>query len=104
MIAPEDPPSFVVRTEAQKAAWDNGFRLERRIESGWLRYASTTAPGTVWIAGVSAGGPWLLSIEHSGVAAELGGLHAAPIPGRRQPARRAAAAVSRQNVGAAARD
>ena len=29
MIAPEDPPGFVVRTEAQKAAWDNGFRLER---------------------------------------------------------------------------
>jgi hypothetical protein len=28
MIAPEDPPGFVVRTEAQKAAWDNGFRLE----------------------------------------------------------------------------
>jgi hypothetical protein len=26
MIAPENPPGFVVRTEAQKAAWDNGFR------------------------------------------------------------------------------
>jgi hypothetical protein len=33
MIAPEDPPGFVVRTEAQKAAWDNGFRLERGVES-----------------------------------------------------------------------
>jgi hypothetical protein len=27
------------------------------VEEGWLRYASTTAPGAVWIAGV---GPWLL--------------------------------------------
>ena len=36
----ENPPGFVVRTEAQKAAWDNGYRLERGIEGGWLRYAS----------------------------------------------------------------
>ena len=44
MIAPEDPRGFVVRTEAQKAAWDNGFRLDRGVErGGWLRYASTTA-------------------------------------------------------------
>jgi hypothetical protein len=27
MIAPENPPGFVVRTEAQKAAWDNGYRI-----------------------------------------------------------------------------
>ena len=29
---PESPPGFVVRTEAQKAAWDNGYRLERGVE------------------------------------------------------------------------
>jgi hypothetical protein len=29
MIAPEDPPGFVVRTEAQKAAWDKGFRSSK---------------------------------------------------------------------------
>jgi len=34
MIAPGDPPGFVVRTEAQKAAWDNGFRFERGVENG----------------------------------------------------------------------
>jgi hypothetical protein len=71
MIALEDPPGFVVRTEAQKAAGDNGYRLERGVERGWLNYASTTAPGGVWIAGVSPHGPWLLSIEHSGVSAEI---------------------------------
>jgi hypothetical protein len=38
--APEDPPGFVVRIEAGKAAWDNRFRLERDIESGgWPHYA-----------------------------------------------------------------
>jgi hypothetical protein len=70
----ENPPGFVVRTEAQKAAWDNGYRLERGVEGGWLRYGSTTAPGSIWIAGVSGRGPWLLSLDHSGVAAEIGGL------------------------------
>ena len=45
MIAPEDPPGFVVRIEAQKAAFDNGFRIERGDENGWLRYASASAKG-----------------------------------------------------------
>jgi hypothetical protein len=79
MMAPEDPPGFVVRTEAQKAAWDNGFRIERGVESsGWLRYASTTAHGEIWIAGVPPRGPWLLSIDHPGVAAEFAGLPLSP--------------------------
>jgi hypothetical protein len=80
MIAPEDPPGFVVRTEAQKAAWDNGFRLDRGVEGGWLRYASTTAPGSVWIACASQGGPWLLSIDHPGVIAEIAAA-ASTVPG-----------------------
>jgi hypothetical protein len=71
MIASEDPPGFVVRTEAQKAAWDHGFRIELGVKSGWLHYGSTTAHGEIWIAGVSPRGPWLLSIDHPGVAAEL---------------------------------
>jgi hypothetical protein len=81
VIAPEDAPGFVVRTEAQKAAWDNGFRIERGVEGGWLRYASTTAPGTLWLARASPNGPWLLSIDHAGVAAELGAPVAAPLHG-----------------------
>ena len=81
MIAPENPPGFVVRTEAQKAAWDNGYRLEREAKDGWLRYASTTAPRSIWIGGGSSQGPWLLSIEHSGVLAEIGTLPASPAPG-----------------------
>jgi hypothetical protein len=83
MIVLEDPPGFVVRTEAQKAAWDNGYRLERSVESGWLHYASTTAPGSIWIAGASDQGPWLLSLDHSGVAAEVGALAASPTSGPR---------------------
>jgi hypothetical protein len=81
VIAPEKPPGFAVRTEAQKAAADNGFRLEHGIEDGWLRYGSTTAPGSLWIASASSQGPWLLSIDHSGVVAEIGTLPASPAPG-----------------------
>jgi hypothetical protein len=69
---PGEPPGFVVRTEAQKAAFDNGFRIELGIEGGWMRYASATAWGEIWIAGISFRGPWLLSVSHAGVAAELG--------------------------------
>jgi hypothetical protein len=81
VIIPEDPPGFVLRTEAQKAAWDNGYRIERGVESGWLQYASTTAPGSIWIAGASDQGPWLLSLDHSGVVAEISALPASPAPG-----------------------
>jgi hypothetical protein len=42
MMVLQDPPGFVVRTEAQKAASDNGYRLELGIKNGWLRYGSTT--------------------------------------------------------------
>jgi HNH endonuclease len=80
-IAPEIPPGFVVRTEAQRVAWDNGFRLERGIEGAWLRYASTTAPGSIWIAAVSGQGPWYLSLDHSGVVAEIGPLPVSDVPG-----------------------
>ena len=72
MIAPENPPGFVVRTEAQKAASDNGFRLPRGVESGWLRFGSTTARGEIWIAGASPTGPWLLALDRPEVAAEIG--------------------------------
>jgi hypothetical protein len=81
MIVPENPPGFVVRTEAQKAAWDNGYRLECGVEGGWLHYSSTTALGAVRIAGASPHGPWLLSIDHPGVAAEIDPLAVSPISG-----------------------
>jgi hypothetical protein len=81
MIGPESPPGFVVRTEAQKAAWDNGYRIDRGIEAGWLRYASTTAPGDIWLGGASVHGPWLLAVAHAGVAEELARMRATDVAG-----------------------
>jgi hypothetical protein len=81
MVLAQNPPGFVVRTEVQKAASENGYRLERGVEGGWLRYGSTTAPGSIWIAGASERGPWFLSLDHSGVAAEIGPLPPSPAQG-----------------------
>jgi hypothetical protein len=60
---------------------ENGYRLECGVEGGWLRYASTTARGSIWIAGASGRGPWLVSLDHSGVIAEIGPLPHSPTPG-----------------------
>jgi hypothetical protein len=80
-MAPEDPPGFVVRTEAQKAAFERGFRIERGIEGPWIHYASTTAPTEIWIAGGGPAGPWFLGMDHRGVATEFGPGIQLPGPG-----------------------
>lgn len=72
MNGPENPPSFVVRTEAEKAAWDNGYRVAHGERDGWAQFSSTTAPGHIWIAAASVEGPWWLSLEHAAAGAELG--------------------------------
>jgi HNH endonuclease len=67
----EDPPTFPTRVEATKAAADNGYRLVRETARGWLHFASTSAPGEIFIAH-AATGLWLLSVQHPGVAREFG--------------------------------
>jgi len=68
----ENPPGFVVRTEARKAAFDNGFRIEWGEADGWFAYGSTTARGRIFIAGAGKDGPWYLALDHPGAIAELG--------------------------------
>lgn len=75
----QNPPGLVVGTLAQKAAWDRGFSAELGAQGPWLGYASTTAPGEVWIAGVPPSGPFALSATHAGVAADLAA-HFPPCP------------------------
>jgi len=70
-IQVESPPGFVVREEAHKASYENGFRIEVGAKDGWLGYRSSTARGEIWIGRVAGKGSWLLSISHAGVAAEL---------------------------------
>lgn len=80
----ETPPGFIVRTNAQKAAADNGYRLPAPpdpAEPGWLRYASTTAAGTLRLAAATPSGPWFLALDHPGVIAELPPPDPIPGPG-----------------------
>lgn len=70
-ITLEVPPGFVVREESHKAAYENGFRIALGAHEAWVGYRSTTARGDVWMARAAAHGPWLLSITHAAVAAEL---------------------------------
>lgn len=72
MLEIENPPGFVVREEAHKAAYENGFRVALSMRDGWLSYRSTTARGEIWIGRAAGSGPWLLSITHAAIAAELG--------------------------------
>ncbi|MGH6847630.1 MAG: HNH endonuclease [Methylocella sp.] len=72
MIRPEDSPGFILRTEAQKAASNNGFRIERGVDNGWLCFASTTAQVAIWIARASEDGPRLVSVDRPEVSAEFG--------------------------------
>lgn len=72
MVAPQNPASFVTRTEMRKAAFNNGFRIERGEVDGWAAYSSTTAQGQVFLAGANNSGPWYLALDHPGVVAELG--------------------------------
>jgi hypothetical protein len=68
----ENPPSFVVRTELHKAAFDNGFRITLEpLDSGWLHFRSTTAQGDIWLAAYSNAGPWLLTVGLAAIATEL---------------------------------
>lgn len=71
MVGIETPPGFVIREEAHKAAYENGFRIEIGAKDGWLGYRSSTARGEIWIGRLAGQGNWLLSISHAGVAAEL---------------------------------
>jgi hypothetical protein len=68
----ENPPSFIVRTELQKASFDNGFRIDDGTDAGWLHYRSATAPGEIWLAAAGPLGPWFLSLSLCAVAQELG--------------------------------
>jgi hypothetical protein len=76
----EDPPTFTTRVEAVKAASDNGYRVIREIAQGWMGFGSTSAPCNIFIARALAG-PWLLSVEHTGVAQELSQTFGSSQPG-----------------------
>ena len=75
-MKPQVPPGPVVRNEIEQAAFDNGWRVVEGVQDGWFLRRSTSAPGTVAIAGAGKDGPWFLAVDHPGVAEELDLEHA----------------------------
>jgi len=67
----EIPQGFVVETELQKVAEQNGFRRPMGETEGWARFASTTAHGTIYLAAAGSQGPWFLALDHAGIVEEL---------------------------------
>ena len=65
------PPTFIVRQECDKAAWQNGFRRTLSEQAGWAAFGSTTARGVIHLAAAGKQGPWFLALDHA-VIAELG--------------------------------
>lgn len=63
--------SFVIAEECRKAAWEHGYRRAVGNRNGWYRYGSTTAKGTIHLAGAGDSGPWFLALDHVGVIQEL---------------------------------
>lgn len=67
----KNPPGGIISIEAQKAAFDNGYRIEEGIKDGWLHYRSSTVPGDIAIASSSDQGPWHLRISQNSAIVEL---------------------------------
>jgi hypothetical protein len=67
----QSPQGFVVAEECRKAAWQNGYRRSLGEEGGWALFGSTTAKGSIALAGESNTGPWYLAVDHLGVIEEL---------------------------------
>jgi HNH endonuclease len=77
----QDPPGFQVRAEADKVTYEFGYRIPKGSEGPWLRYASSTAPGDIWVGAASDRGPWLLALSHLGVTSELAAHTVVTLPG-----------------------
>ena len=67
----EIPQGFVVAEECRKAAWQNGYRRPMKEKTGWARYGSTTAKGTIYLSATGPSGPWFLALDHTGIVEEL---------------------------------
>lgn len=73
------PPGL--RSEVRESAWNHGYRRETGEADGWLFFASDlNVPGEIGIAVAEGGTSWFLSVEHAGVAVELKGEPATPVP------------------------
>lgn len=63
--------TFVVRTELISAARKHGFRAEDGELDGWLKFKSSSVPGTLFLHAARDQGPWYIGLDHAGAVREL---------------------------------
>lgn len=64
---------FVITTELEKAAFENGYRIAEPVSgSASLKFSSASVPGHIELSAASEAGPWLLRYNHPPVIRELG--------------------------------
>jgi hypothetical protein len=76
----EQPQTPEVRIRLSKAAYEAGFSLRLSEDAGWAAYASTTLPGSLWLAAGTLRGPCFVALDRPAVAAAWGP-PPAPVPG-----------------------
>ena len=64
-------PGFAAASEMRQAAHDHGFRIDLQPMGNWLAFASTTAPGRIYLACPEDQGPFLLATDHAGIRLEF---------------------------------
>ncbi|MFN3725237.1 MAG: HNH endonuclease [Allosphingosinicella sp.] len=69
---------FAKESEIQEAAFNHGYQRFSGLADGWYWFRSDTAPGEIALA--ASKDHWFLAVQHGGVAAELKGLQAEPVP------------------------
>ncbi|SFQ06864.1 HNH endonuclease [Tranquillimonas alkanivorans] len=72
MTAPSTRIHPLAQVQLEQAVWQNGWRIDDGVVSGWVQRRSHSAPGAIWVAAGSAHGPWFLAIDHAGVVGEFG--------------------------------
>ena len=73
------PPGL--RSELEEAAYNHGYRRQTGEADGWFFFASDiNVPGEIGLAVAQGGSAWFLTVGHAGVATELNGPPAQPVP------------------------
>ncbi|MES2434123.1 MAG: HNH endonuclease [Pseudomonadota bacterium] len=62
-MTPQNPPGFLIETNANQAAHRMGWRIPGTPTGAWLPYQSHTIPGTLYLAAIHPEGPWIAALS-----------------------------------------
>ncbi|SEO11265.1 HNH endonuclease [Pseudorhodobacter antarcticus] len=62
-MTPNNPPGFLIETEATRAAHRMGWRIPGVVQGAWLPFTSHTISGTLCLAANHPDGPWIVALS-----------------------------------------